>query len=70
VTRREETTVDAPGQTTETLTTEQMIALLEKPEAADFAYRITQIYENVENVYNAALNVGTSSRVAASTNPQ
>lgn len=62
--------MDAPGQTTETetLTTEEMIALLEQPQAADYAYKITQVYDNVEHVYNASLNLGTFSRVAASTN--
>ncbi len=50
------------------LTTEQMIALLAQPAAAEYAYRVTQAYENIERVYNASLNVGQFSGSVASTN--
>jgi hypothetical protein len=50
------------------LTTEQMIELLSQPAAAEFAYQVTQTYEKVERAYDAALNVGTFTASAASTN--
>lgn len=52
------------------LSTEEMIALMTKPTAADYAYRVARTYENVERIYNASLNVGTFSSSAASTNSQ
>jgi len=55
-------------QTNEQLTTEQMVALLSRPAEAELAYQIARIYEQVERVYDASLNVGTASASAASTN--
>lgn len=52
------------------LTTEQMLALLAQPAQAERAYQITETYEEVERVYDAALNVGTFGAAAASTNPR
>lgn len=52
------------------LTTEQMLELLANPGGTEQAYRITESYEHVERVYNAALSIGTFSATAASTNPR
>lgn len=52
------------------MTTEQMLALLANEGDAAQAYRITEIFERVERVYNASLNIGTFSAAAASTNPR
>jgi hypothetical protein len=52
----------------EELTTEEMISLLTEPAAAEYADRVAQLYESVERVYTATLNVGESSASAATTN--
>jgi hypothetical protein len=52
------------------LSTEQMIALLTEPTAAEYAYRVARTYESVERIYNASLNIGTFSSSAATTNSQ
>jgi hypothetical protein len=59
-----------PEQHAPVLTTEQMLKLLANQGGAEQAYRITEVYEHVERVYNAALNIGTFSAAAASTNPR
>lgn len=50
------------------LTTEEMLALVAQGGSTERAYRITEAYEQVERVYNAALSVGVFSAAAASTN--
>jgi len=51
------------------LSTEEMIALLTMPAAAEYAYRVALTYEDVERIYIASLlNVGTFSISTASTN--
>jgi hypothetical protein len=59
---------DRGEETIEQLTTEEMVALLSRPADAEFAYRVSRIYEDVERVYDASLTVGTYSASAASTN--
>ncbi|HZT92845.1 MAG TPA: hypothetical protein VE985_00010 [Gaiellaceae bacterium] len=61
---------DIPEQEPTRLTTEQMLELLGNQGGTEDAYRITETYEHVERVYNAALNIGTFSAAAASTNPR
>lgn len=56
------------AEPTEHLSTEEMVALLVEPAAAEFANQVAEAYESVERVYNASLNVAAPCAAATSTN--